>query len=76
MYALAAALPVSALIVTGEYSAVPVISPIGQVNAVHAAVGMNRCNDPVPSVTTILDAENGEPLIAPLEEINISKLPR
>ena len=76
MYALAAALPVSVLIVTGEYSAVPVTSPIGQVNAVHAPVVMNRLNDPVPSVTIILEDEKGEPLMAPVEEMYMSKLPR
>ena len=76
MYALAAALPVSVLIVTGEYSAVPVNSPIGHVKEDQAPVVMNRKSDPVPSVTLIFDADKEVQLMLPDDEMNRSKFPR
>ncbi len=76
MKALVAELPARVVMLTGEYSAEPVTSPIGQVNGIPVPAEMKRIKLPVPSVTIILLAENGEPLMEPENEIDISKLPR
>ena len=65
-------------IVTGEYSVVPVDSPMGQVNGRPVpAARTARLKIPVPFVTNIFETPKPEPVRAPAEDgSEILKLPR